>query len=65
VHTHHLKRRIHGGSDDPSNLVGLCAAHHLRALHEGLLRVTGTAPDDLRWVLADGEIFLAGARRPG
>jgi hypothetical protein len=56
-----MQYRAHGGSDDGSNLVGLCAVHHLRAIHEGLLRVTGTAPDDLRWVLADGEIFLGGA----
>jgi hypothetical protein len=64
VHTHHMRHRAHGGSDDPSNLVSLCAVHHLRALHEGLLRVTGTAPDDLRWVLADGEIFRGGGRPP-
>jgi hypothetical protein len=28
----------------------------------GLMRVTGTAPDNLRWVLADGEIFRRDAR---
>jgi hypothetical protein len=56
-----MKHRAHGGSDDPSNLVGLCAVHHLRAIHEGLLRVTGVAPDRLRWVLADGEVFRGGA----
>jgi hypothetical protein len=65
VHTHHLQYRAHGGSDDEANLIGLCAVHHLRAIHEGLLRVTGVAPDQLRWVLADGEIFRGGARSPG
>ena len=61
AHTHHVEFRSQGGSDDPSNLVAVCAVHHLRALHEGLLRVTGKAPDDLRWVLADGQIFRGGA----
>lgn len=54
--------RSQGGSDDPSNLVSLCAAHHLRGVHGGLMRVTGTAPDGLRWVLANGEAFGIGAR---
>ncbi|MFL5392905.1 MAG: hypothetical protein ACJ79G_08730 [Myxococcales bacterium] len=43
-----------GGSDDPSNLVSLCAPHHLHCVHMGWLRVTGTAPDGVRWELGIG-----------
>jgi hypothetical protein len=62
--THHVTFLSQGGSDDPSNQVGVCAVHHLRGIHDGRMRVTGTAPDGLRWVLADGETFRAGARPP-
>jgi hypothetical protein len=51
VHVHHVKFRSAGGGDDASNLVGLCAAHHLHAVHLGWIRVEGTAPDGLRWRL--------------
>jgi hypothetical protein len=49
AHVHHIEFRSAGGSDDPSNLVSLCAAHHLRGVHMGRLRVRGKAPDGLRW----------------
>jgi hypothetical protein len=58
-HVHHIAFRSAGGTDDPSNLVSLCAAHHLHGVHKAYLRVTGTAPDQLRW-----EIVPAGLRRP-
>src|SRR6266850_845528 len=51
---HHIEFRSAGGSDDPSNLVSLCAVHHLRGVHMGRLRVSGTAPDRLRWQLGVG-----------
>jgi 5-methylcytosine-specific restriction endonuclease McrA len=51
VHAHHIIPRAQGGSDDPSNLVSLCAAHHLHGIHGGYIRVTGKAPDQLRWEL--------------
>ncbi len=35
----------------PMNLVSLCATHHLRGVHMGRLRVSGTAPDRLHWEL--------------
>jgi hypothetical protein len=60
--THHVEYLSQGGSDDPSNQAGVCSRHHLGAIHMGLMRVTGTAPDNLRWVLADGEIFRRDAR---
>jgi hypothetical protein len=46
---HHIEYRSHGGSDDPANLVSLCAAHHLHGVHIGAIRVSGKAPDQLRW----------------
>src|SRR5438132_6903795 len=49
VHAHHIKPRSQGGSDDPSNLISLCAAHHLHGIHGGRMRVTGAAPDELVW----------------
>jgi hypothetical protein len=50
-HSHHIKFRSHGGSDDDWNCVALCAAHHLQCIHNGWVRVRGTAPDDLYWEL--------------
>lgn len=49
-----LRDRSHGGSDDPSNLVSLCAAHHLHGVHIGAIRVSGKAPDQLRWEVRVG-----------
>ncbi len=54
VHAHHVWPRWRGGSDDPSNLVALCACHHLRGVHGGHLRVRGTAPDALVWEVRAG-----------
>jgi hypothetical protein len=48
---HHVVFRSRGGSDDDSNLTTLCAWHHLRGVHGGVLRCTGTAPDGLRFTL--------------
>jgi len=49
VHLHHIEFRAHGGSDDPANLISLCAAHHLFGIHEERMNVSGTAPDKLVW----------------
>ncbi len=53
-HAHHIQRRSAGGSDDPHNLVGMCAPHHLHGVHAGYLRVRGRAPDRLVWELGRG-----------
>jgi hypothetical protein len=51
LHDHHLRFRSAGGSDEPGNRVALCALHHQRCLHAGLLRVRGRAPDGLLFEL--------------
>ena len=47
LHDHHIEYRSAGGSDERANRVTLCAFHHLRCLHAGLLRICGRAPDAL------------------
>ncbi len=59
AHVHHIVLRSHGGGDDPGNLTSVCAVHHLRGIHGGRIRVSGTAPDGLVWELATGSPFLA------
>ena len=49
VHAHHVVPRSQGGGDEPENLVGLCAFHHLRGIHGGYIRVRSRAPDALVW----------------
>lgn len=49
VHQHHIELRSQGGSDDDSNLLSICASHHLFGIHEGRMSVTGKAPDALVW----------------
>ena len=52
---HHIVYRSRGGTDDPTNLVGLCAVHHLHGVHLGYLEVTGRAGERLHWKLGTGE----------
>jgi hypothetical protein len=61
VHAHHIKPRSQGGSDDPSNLISLCAAHHLHGIHGGRMRVTGMAPDKLTWEFGLRRSYVAAA----
>jgi hypothetical protein len=49
LHVHHVVYRSRGGGDEPGNLTSLCAAHHLHGVHRGWLRVSGRAPQGLRW----------------
>ena len=51
LHDHHIVFRSAGGSNELENRVTLCAFHHLRGVHAGLVRVTGRAPDRLRFEL--------------
>jgi len=59
---HHVQFRSAGGSDDPANLVSLCATHHLHGVHRGWIRVRGVAPHALEWEL--GEIRSTAAAEP-
>ncbi len=43
--------RSAGGSDDVANRTTLSAWHHLRGVHAGVVRCTGTALDALRFEL--------------
>jgi hypothetical protein len=47
LHDHHIVFRSAGGSDAQDNRITLCAFHHQRALHVGLLRIRGRAPGAL------------------
>jgi hypothetical protein len=51
LQAHHVRFRSAGGSGALSNLVTLCAFHHLRGVHAGRIRVRGRAPDGLRFEL--------------
>jgi phosphatidylserine/phosphatidylglycerophosphate/cardiolipin synthase-like enzyme len=62
VHSHHIKLRSQGGSNDPSNQISLCAAHHLHGIHGGRMRVTGAAPDKLAWEFGLRRSYVAAAR---
>jgi hypothetical protein len=55
---HHVKFRSEGGSDDLSNRTSVCRGHH-RLIHEGRVRVTGRAPDELLW-----EMGVTNGREP-
>jgi hypothetical protein len=47
LHDHHVVFRSAGGSDAADNRVTLCAFHHQRGVHAGIVRVGGCAPSDL------------------
>jgi hypothetical protein len=47
LHAHHVLFRSAGGTDDLANLTTLCAAHHQRCVHGGLIRIRGRAPEAL------------------
>jgi hypothetical protein len=51
LHDHHIVFRSAGGSNDPSNRTTLCAWHHLRGVHGGVVRCVGKAPSELRFEL--------------
>ena len=54
-HIHHIKFRSQGGTDEETNCVGLCAAHHLHGIHRGYLTVAGRAGERLVWDLGTRE----------
>jgi hypothetical protein len=57
----HIHMRSRGGRNHRSNIITLCAVHHRYVFHRGYARITGTAPDDLRFeigVRPDGRPLL-------
>jgi len=61
LHAHHVLFRSRGGSDADPNLITLCAAHHQRAVHGGVIRISGRAPDRLVFEMPLGR-FRSGDR---
>jgi 5-methylcytosine-specific restriction endonuclease McrA len=59
LHAHHIVFRSAGGGDEDANLTTLCAFHHQRGVHAGVIRVSGRAPDGLVFELPLGR-FGAG-----
>jgi hypothetical protein len=59
LHAHHVVFRSAGGGDALANLTTLCAWHHQRGVHTGLLRIHGSAPEGLVYELPVGR-FRAG-----
>ena len=51
LHDHHIQFRSQGGNNAHGNRVTVCAWHHLRGIHAGLVRASGTAPASVRWEL--------------
>ena len=56
VDVHHKHFRMHGGDNDPSNLLCLCWTHH-RAVHSGRLIIEGDTEADARFLHADGRPY--------
>jgi hypothetical protein len=61
LHAHHVLFRSAGGDDDLANLTTLCAAHHQRGVHGGVIRISGRAPDQLLFEMPLGR-FRSGDR---
>jgi len=51
--------RSHGGSNARENRIAVCAWHHLRGIHGGLVRARGTAPGAIY-----SELGLRGGQPP-
>ncbi len=51
LHDHHIVFRSAGGSNELENRTTLCAWHHLRGVHAGIVRCSGRAPDGLTFEL--------------
>ncbi len=66
LHDHHVRFRSKSGSNALANRTTLCIAHHLRGVHAGRVRITGNAPEGLRFELGvrpDGpplEVYRSG-----
>jgi hypothetical protein len=72
LHAHHVVFRSAGGGDEDANLTTLCAAHHQRGVHAGVIRISGRAPGGLLFELPLGRFRsgdygwpIAAASAPG
>lgn len=57
VHPHHIVPQLYGDDDDPSNIVTLCPACHLRGIHSYWMSVV-RIDDWLVWSWPDGGVVL-------
>ena len=60
LEVHHIVHREDGGTNDPSNLILMCDAHH-KEHHDGLITISGTAPHDV--IFNRGSAWLGSGRR--
>ncbi|MCZ6570933.1 MAG: hypothetical protein O7B23_12300 [Deltaproteobacteria bacterium] len=51
LHDHHIVLRSAGGSNELDNRTTLCAWHHLRGVHAGVVGCSGRAPSGLTFEL--------------
>ncbi len=56
IEGHHLRYRSAGGTDEPENVLSLCCFHHKRGIHEGLIRASGRAGEDVVIELGRAEL---------
>lgn len=59
LHDHHIVFRSRGGDNARDNRITICAWHHLRGIHAGIVRASGEAPANVTW-----EIGVRASRRP-
>jgi hypothetical protein len=59
LHDHHVLFRSRGGGNARDNRITVCAWHHLRGIHGGIVHAWGEAPHGLTW-----ELGLAAGRPP-
>jgi hypothetical protein len=64
LHNHHIQFRSAGGPDVDWNWTTLCAYHHERGVHTGLITIRGRAPDQLTYELGVGQ-FRSGDVKVG
>ncbi|MGH7819007.1 MAG: hypothetical protein ACREQ9_04465, partial [Candidatus Binatia bacterium] len=58
---HHMQFRSRRGGNEQTNRISQCVAHHLHGSHDGTLRCSGRAPDEVLWelgILPDGRVLL-------
>jgi hypothetical protein len=63
IDIHHLIPRAVGGTHDESNTTLLCSGHH-QLHHQGILSITGSAPDELVFIRDGKRLVDAGSNVP-